>query len=40
MKTDKTCAASEAAAVSFLNKFLLNVLSDQVEVSADFDSWV
>ena len=37
LKTDKACEASEATAVSFLNKFLLNVLFNQVKISVDFD---
>ena len=36
MKAHET---SEAAVVSSLNEFLLNMSSDQVEVSVDFDLW-
>ena len=39
LKADKACEASEAAVMPFLNKFLLNVSSDQVEVPVDFDLW-
>ena len=39
LKTDKADETSEAAVVPSLNKFLLNVLSDQVKVPVDFDSW-
>ena len=39
LKTDEAHKTSEAAAVSSLNEFLLNVLSDQVEVLSDFNSW-
>ena len=37
LKTDKAHETSEAAVVPSLNKFLLNVSSDQVKVSVDFD---
>ena len=41
LKTDKAVRASETSTVSSLNEFLLNVLSDQVEISVNFDpcSW-
>ena len=38
LEADKAKQASETAAVSFLNDFLLNVSSDQIEVSLKFDS--
>ena len=39
LKINEACETSEAAVMSSLNKFLLNMSSDQVEVSVDFDSW-
>ena len=39
LETDKAHKISETAAMSSLNKFLLNVLSDQIKVSVDFDPW-
>ena len=38
LEADKVTRASETSTVSFLNKFLLNVSSDQVEVSFNFNS--
>ena len=38
LKTNKTYETSEIAAVPSLNKFLLNILSDQVNVPVNFDS--
>ena len=38
LKVDKAHETSEAATVSFLNKFLLNILSDQVKISVNFNS--
>ena len=37
LKADKAHETSEAAVVPSLNKFLLNMLSDQVKVSVDFN---
>ena len=37
LEADKAYTASEAAGVPSLNKFLLNVSSDQVKVSVDFN---
>ena len=37
LKVNEAYETSEAAVVPFLNKFLLNMLSDQVEVPVDFD---
>ena len=37
LKTDKAARASETFTVSLLNKFLLNISSDQVEISVNFD---
>ena len=37
LKANKAHKTSEAAAVLFLNKFLLNVLSDQMKVLMNFD---
>ena len=41
LEADEAYEASEAAGVPSLDKFLLNVSSDQVKVPADFDlqSW-
>ena len=39
LEANEAHKASEAAVVPFLNEFLLNVLSDQVEVPVDFDLW-
>ena len=39
LKINEACETSEAAVVSSLNEFLLNVLSDQVEVPVDFNLW-
>ena len=39
LKTDEVTRALETSTVSSLNKFLLNILSDQVKISANFDSW-
>ena len=39
LKVNEAHKASEAAVVLSLNKFLLNVSSDQVKVSVNFDSW-
>ena len=38
LEADKAWKASETAIVSSLNDFLLNVLSNQVEVLVKFDS--
>ena len=38
VEANKAYEASEAAVVPSLNQFLLNMLSDQVEVPVDFDS--
>ena len=38
LKANEAYKTSETAAVSSLNKFLLNVLSDQIKVSDDFKS--
>ena len=38
LKTNKAHEASEAAVVSFLNKFLLNMLFNQVKIPGDFNS--
>ena len=38
LKINEACEASKTTAVSFLNEFLLNMLSNQVEISVDFDS--
>ena len=38
LETNKVTRASETSTVSSLNKFLLNVLSDQVETPTDFVS--
>ena len=37
LKVNKACETSETAGVSSLNKFLLNVSSDQVKISVNFD---
>ena len=39
LKVSEVCETSETAVMSFLNKFLLNMSSDQIEVSVNFDSW-
>ena len=39
LKADKVTRAFKASTMSSLDKFLLNVSSDQVEVPANFDSW-
>ena len=39
LKADKAHETSKAAVMSSLNKFLLNVSSDQVKVPVDFDLW-
>ena len=39
LETDEACETSEAAVVPSLNEFLLNVSSDQVKVSVNFDLW-
>ena len=39
LKVNEACEASEATIVPSLDEFLLNVLSDQVKVSVDFDLW-
>ena len=39
LKANKACETSEAAEVPSLNKFILNVLSDQIEVFVNFDLW-
>ena len=39
LRADEAHEASEAAAVSSLNEFLLNVSSIQVKISVDFDLW-
>ena len=39
LKADEAHKTSKAAVVSSLNKFLLNMSSDQVEVSVNFDLW-
>ena len=38
LEADKACKTSETADVSSLNKFLFNILSDQVKISVDFNS--
>ena len=38
LKADEAHEASEVTVVPSLNEFLLNVSSDQVKVSVDFDS--
>ena len=38
LKADEACKTSEITAVPFLNEFLLNVLSNQVKVSVNFNS--
>ena len=38
LKANKAHETSEAAVVSSLNKFLLNVLSNQIKVSVNFNS--
>ena len=38
LKADKVYKTSETAVVSFLNKFSLNVSSNQIKVFVDFDS--
>ena len=37
LKVNKAHETSETVMVSFLNKFLLNMSSDQVKVPVDFD---
>ena len=37
LKVNKACETSETADVPFLNKFLLNMLFNQVKISVDFD---
>ena len=37
LETNEAYETSETADVSSLNKFLLNMLSDQVKISVDFD---
>ena len=39
LEANEAREASEAAVVPSLDKFLLNVLSDQVEVPVDFGPW-
>ena len=39
LKVNKAHETSETAVVSFLNKFLLNMLFNQIKVSVDFDLW-
>ena len=39
LKTNEAARASEASTVPSLNEFLLNILSDQVEVPVNFDPW-
>ena len=39
LKADEAARASEASTVLSLNEFLLNILSDQVEILVNFDSW-
>ena len=39
LETDEAHETSEAAVVPSLNEFLLNMSSNQVEVSVDFDLW-
>ena len=38
LKINEAYETSEAADVSSLNKFLLNMLSDQMKISVNFDS--
>ena len=37
LKANEACETSEAAVMSFLNEFLLNVSFNQVEVPVDFN---
>ena len=39
LKTNEACETSETAIVSSLNKFFLNMLSDQVKASDNFNPW-
>ena len=39
LKANKAHKTSEAAVVPFLNKFLLNVSSNQIKVPVNFDLW-
>ena len=39
LETNEAHRASEAAVMSSLNKFLLNMLFNQVKVPVDFDPW-
>ena len=38
LEVNEACKTSEAAGVSSLNEFLLNVSSDQIKVPVDFNS--
>ena len=39
LKTDKAHEASETVVVPFLNEFLINMSSDQIKVSVNFNLW-
>ena len=39
LETDKAHKTFKTTIVPFLNEFLINLLSDPVEVVVDFDSW-
>ena len=39
LKADEAARASETSTVPSLNKFLLNISSDQVKVPVNFDPW-
>ena len=39
LKTDEAARTFKTFTMSFLNEFLLNVSSDQVEIPANFDPW-